>query len=220
MSVPAVAHFMRYMLPDSPYAMWVRDELADYLRLPNDGTRVEVIGGEIVVSPGPTFDHNMIVTAIERGLFAAELSDPSFPWRCVHTTDLNLFDIGDGYIPDLIILHDEVAREAEADKAKHLLSHQVDLVVEVTSKSNAVTDRQPAPGRTVGTKWSGYAHAGIPHYLLVDRDPKFCTITLYGNPDRRTGTYTVLNTWKFGDLVQLPQPFGFEIATDRWQSWD
>ena len=27
MSVAAVAHFM---LPDSPYAMWVRDELADY----------------------------------------------------------------------------------------------------------------------------------------------------------------------------------------------
>jgi hypothetical protein len=31
MSVAAVAHFM---LPDSPYAMWVRDELAGYLHLP------------------------------------------------------------------------------------------------------------------------------------------------------------------------------------------
>jgi hypothetical protein len=50
MGVAAVAHFM---LPDSPYAMWVRDELAGYLHLPKDGTRVEVIGGEIVVSPAP-----------------------------------------------------------------------------------------------------------------------------------------------------------------------
>jgi len=32
--------------------MWMRDELAGYLHLPKDGTRVEVIGGEIVV-PSP-----------------------------------------------------------------------------------------------------------------------------------------------------------------------
>lgn len=64
MSVAAVAHFM---LPDSPYAMWVRDELASYLHLPKDGTRVEVIGGEIVVSPGPSVDHNGMVRDIERG---------------------------------------------------------------------------------------------------------------------------------------------------------
>jgi hypothetical protein len=101
MSIEAIAH---YVLPDSPYAMWVRDELAGYLHLPKDGTRVEVIGGEIVVSPGPTVGHNGIVRDIERGIFSAELADPAFIWRSVQTTDLNMFDIGDGYIPDLILL--------------------------------------------------------------------------------------------------------------------
>jgi Uma2 family endonuclease len=217
MSVAAVAH---YMLPDSPYAMWVRDELVDYLRLPKDGTRVEVIGGEIVVSPGPTVDHNGMVRDIERGLFASELADPAFPWRSVQTTDLNLFEIGDGYIPDLIVMETDVLAEARAAKAKHLLPHQVDLVVEVTSRSNAVTDRQPDRKRATGTKWSGYAHAGIPYYLLVDRDPKISNATLYGNPDRRSGTYTPIETWDFGDVIGLPQPFGFEVSTEQWEHWD
>jgi hypothetical protein len=128
MSVAAVAHFM---LPDTPYAMWVRAELAGYLHLPKDGTRVEVIGGEIVVSPGLSVDHNGMVRDIERGLFAAELTDPTFVWRSVQTTDLNMFEIGDGYIPDLIVMDAEVLAEARATKAKHLLPYQVDLVVEV-----------------------------------------------------------------------------------------
>lgn len=217
MSVAAIAHFM---LPESPYEMWVRDDLADYLHLPKDGTRVEVIGGEIVVSPGPTVDHNGMVRDIERGLFAAELADEKFPWRSVQTTDLNLFEIGDGYIPDLIVMEADVLAEARTAKAKHLLPHQVDLVVEVTSRSNAVTDRRPDRNRKIGTKWSGYAHAGIPYYLLVDRDPKIGNATLYVDPDRRSGTYTALETWAFGDPIRLPQPFGFEILTDHWEPWD
>ncbi|MCP2340085.1 hypothetical protein [Actinomadura rupiterrae] len=39
------------VLPDTPANMWARGELHDFLRLPHDGTRVEIIGGEIVVSP-------------------------------------------------------------------------------------------------------------------------------------------------------------------------
>src|SRR5258707_8647278 len=111
MSVAAVAHFM---LPDSPYEMWVRGDLADYLHLAKDGTRVEVIGREIVVSPGPTVDHNGMVRDIERGVFAAELGDEAFPWCSVQTTDLNLFEIGDGYIPDLIVMEADVLAEARA----------------------------------------------------------------------------------------------------------
>jgi Uma2 family endonuclease len=217
MSVAAVAHFT---LPDSPYAMWVRDELAGYLHLPKDGTRVEVVGGEIVVSPGPSVDHNGMVRDIERGLFAAELTDPAFVWRSVQTTDLNMFEIGDGYIPDLIVMQAEVLAEAREAKAKHLLSYQVELVVEVTSRSNAASDRQPDRKRKVGTKWSGYAHAGIPYYLLVDRDPKTCATALYANPDTRAGTYVELQTWAFGESIRLPRPFGFEISTEQWDHWD
>ncbi|GII78138.1 hypothetical protein Sru01_31200 [Sphaerisporangium rufum] len=83
MSVAAVAH-RHYLLPDTPYAMWVRDELAGFLDLPKDGTRVEVIAGEIVVSPGPSLSHNMIVGDIQKSAARAEFADPGFPWECAH----------------------------------------------------------------------------------------------------------------------------------------
>jgi hypothetical protein len=42
----------RMVVPDSPYAMWLRGELDDYLHVP-DSSKVEVIGGRIVVTPAP-----------------------------------------------------------------------------------------------------------------------------------------------------------------------
>ncbi|WP_194899328.1 Uma2 family endonuclease [Catenulispora pinisilvae] len=46
--------------PDSPYEVWVRGELEGFLSLP-EGSRAEIIEGDIVVSPAPRFAHNAIV---------------------------------------------------------------------------------------------------------------------------------------------------------------
>jgi hypothetical protein len=51
-NVSAVVRY--YTLPDTPYNLWLRDELAEQLHLPGDGTRVEVVGGEMMVWPAPT----------------------------------------------------------------------------------------------------------------------------------------------------------------------
>jgi hypothetical protein len=67
--------------------MWVRGELADHLRRPNDGTRVEVVGGEIVGSPGPPFDHKLIVGDIQALFAESRGADPQFPWRCNAAND-------------------------------------------------------------------------------------------------------------------------------------
>jgi Putative restriction endonuclease len=216
MSVAAIAH---YMLPDTAYAMWARGDLADYLRLPKDGTRVEVIGGEIVVSPSPAFGHSYVIRAIQHGASVAEVGDAEFRWRAFQTIDLNLAQIGDGYIPDLIMIDRDVMQDANRAGVPHLFPHQVGLVMEVTSPSNAARDRQPGLRRTVGTKWTGYAHTGIPFYLLVDRAPSIARTTLYGEPDLQAGTYKTIASWEFGETIRLPEPFGFEISTDEWEPW-
>jgi len=41
---------------------------ADYLRLPDDGQRYEVIRGTLYVSPAPTFEHQFTVVRISRYL--------------------------------------------------------------------------------------------------------------------------------------------------------
>jgi Putative restriction endonuclease len=208
----------KVLLPDSPYALWACGDLHDYLRLPHDGTRVEIIGREIVVSPAPTLGHNGFVIDIQKGLFAAEMSDPAFPWRHVHTTELNLVAIENGYIPDLIVLGGEILDAARESEARQLSPDEVELVVEITSSSHPGYDREPTPRRPV-TRWSGYARVEIPYYLLIDRDPKVARITLYSIPDQGSGAYLHQDAWDFGETVRLPEPLGFEFSTAKWRPW-
>jgi hypothetical protein len=187
-TVSAVVH---YPLSEVPYDLWLRGELADRLHLPNDGTRVEVVGGEIVVSPGPTLDHNFV----------------------------DLSEIHDGYIPDLIVMDVDTVEMTRGTHVRQLRPDQVGLVVEVTSPSNAADDRQPTLRRSTPTKWNGYAQVGLPYYLLVDRAPRIAQTTLYSDPDPASGTYLHFDSWKFGETILLPEPFGFGVPTDRWVSW-
>src|SRR5262245_12330073 len=127
--------------------MWIRGELAGYLRLSDDGTRVEVIRGEIVVSPGPTLGHNAIVQDIADALVTARVIAAGIAGTCAQTSELNPAAINEGYVSDLVVLDTEILREAQKAEARHLLPAQVELVVEVTSLSTALMDRDPRPER-------------------------------------------------------------------------
>ncbi|MFF2077598.1 Uma2 family endonuclease [Kitasatospora sp. NPDC058162] len=216
----SVIAFAQLLLPDSPYAMWVRGELEEYLRLPDDGTRVEVVGGEIIVSPAPVYAHGGILSDIHRGFERAWFTDDDFQWRVVQAINLDLIEIGDGYVPDMVVVQKDIDAEKRAEDVLHLHPHDLALVVEVTSSSNARHDRRPMFGRQVKpTKWSGYARTGVPYYLLVDRDPRQPGVTLFGEPNKAEGTYESLGEWKFGESVRLPEPFDVEIVTDAWKPW-
>jgi Uma2 family endonuclease len=77
-------------------------------------------------------------------------------------------------------------------------AEEATLVVEITSKLNASHDRVQ--------KVAGYAQAGVPLYLLIDRwAPGGPTVTLYGEP--KGDVYRTLWAGTFGAAVQLPVPF-------------
>ncbi|WP_165495282.1 Uma2 family endonuclease [Actinomadura roseirufa] len=218
MSTLATAHH-HLELPDTPYNLWMRDELAELMNLPHDGTHVEIIGGEIVVSPGPDYAHNAIIRSIQQKIFAAELADPAFPWRCIFSQDVSLSEIHDGYIPDLCVLSEDNDRKAQAAQVKKVRPQLLELAVEVTSPTNAADDRRPGGRRSRPTKWSGYARVGIPYYLLVDRAPGAALTTLFSEPDTTAGEYREAVSWAFGESVKLPEPLGLEIPTDEWEPW-
>lgn len=138
-------------------------------------------------------------------MLAAEKADPDFPWRSVRNTDLDLAEIQDGYVPDLIVLDAETLAEAEDADAPCLFPCQVALVVDITS-----------PAHT--TAMTGCASADIP-YLLIDRDPAHASTTFYTSPNRNSGTYDQHRSWEFGEVIRLPEPFGFEIPTQGWRPW-
>ncbi|MEU6234202.1 Uma2 family endonuclease [Kitasatospora sp. NPDC047058] len=73
--------------------------------------------------------------------------------------------------------------------------------VELVSPSNPEND-------LVG-KVRDYPLMHIPLYLVID--PREGALTLHSEPDG--GTYHQRWTGKFGDLVPVPAPFGFELAT-------
>jgi hypothetical protein len=217
--VPVTMH-RRVALSAPAYELWVQGELLDELGIRDDGRiRVEIIGGEIVVSPGPNYGHGGIVGDIQFAIDAKRVSDPETPWRTAQNADFNLERIADGYIPDLVVVDAAVHCEARKANARFLTPSQIVLAVEVTSRWNANDDREPGPKRERRSKWNGYALVDVPFYLVVDRDPQRLQATLYSEPDPDAGTYLLSRTWGFGETIVLPERFGVEIPTDEWNAW-
>ncbi|MEW2283757.1 Uma2 family endonuclease [Streptomyces sp. NPDC047841] len=164
-----------------------------------EGSKVEIIEGIITVSPAPAFRHSVIAARIQRRLYSVVPEDRGIFQTLAIAVPSRL----GMFIPDLLVA--PVRECAESDS--HIPAALAELVVEVTSKSNAGHDRVSKP--------AAYATAGIPLYLLIDRwAPKGPTATLYGEP--KGDVYRVLKAVKFGDLIELPEPFGLTIDTGEF----
>jgi Uma2 family endonuclease len=85
------------------------------------------------------------------------------------------------------------------------------MTVEVTSYDSD-TDR-----RDRRDKPAAYAAAGIPVYLLVDRDA--CTVVVHTNPDPERARYGDVHTAPFGEPVVLPDPVGITLDTDALKNY-
>jgi Uma2 family endonuclease len=207
-------------LPDTPYALWARGELDDFLHLP-EGSRAEIIGGEIVVSPTPVVAHGNIVYRISSAIDRARFTDKTYPWTTRQVMTVNLVSFEQGYVPDLIVAEESVFEAAGEAEEVNLSPDEIEMVVEVTSKNLAIYDRAPSQDRNLRkpTKWWGYARVGIPYYLLVDRDPKVASTTLYSIPDQGSSAYLHRESWDFGATVHLPEPFNVAINTNGWKPW-
>ncbi|WP_443072245.1 Uma2 family endonuclease [Streptomyces sp. WMMC1477] len=83
------------------------------------------------------------------------------------------------------------------------------MTVEITS-ADADTDRRD---RT--EKRDGYAAAGIPVYLLVDREPG--AVVVYAEPEK--GRYKSRRTHYYGDTVRLPEPVGITLHTEKLKDY-
>jgi Uma2 family endonuclease len=164
-----------------------------------EGSKVEIIEGIVTVSPAPESRHNVIAARIQRRLYSVIPED----WEIFQTLAVAVPSRLGMLIPDLVVAP---VREC-AEAGSHIPAALAELVVEVTSPSNAGHDRV--------TKPAAYATAGIPLYLLVDRwAPGGPTVTLYGEP--KGDVYRVLSAVKFGDPISLPEPFDVTIDTGEF----
>ena len=122
--------------------------------LPDDGRRYEVVDGLLVVSPPPSFWHQVVSAALLRQLSAQAPPD----WHVLFELGLPLGT--DGRVPDLSVVS---ARARSRPGAPLPGPEHVGLVVEVVSPSSRKTDRFAKPGE--------YAEAGIPLFWRVETEP-------------------------------------------------
>lgn len=98
----------------------------------------------------------------------------------------------------------------DADSEYYVPAAAAELVVEITSKSNAAIDRI--------TKTAGYA-AGVPFYPLTDAwSPGGRTVTLYQEPVG--DVYRVHHAVTFGDTISIPRPIGLDLDTGEFPGGD
>ncbi|MQY16888.1 hypothetical protein SRB5_70910 [Streptomyces sp. RB5] len=81
------------------------------------------------------------------------------------------------------------------------------MIVEVISRD--------VDQRTRVEKSQGYAAAGIPVFLLVDRDAH--SVTVHSDPE--DGVYRSLTTRPYGTEVELPDPVGITLPTEQLKAY-
>ncbi|MEU6234700.1 Uma2 family endonuclease [Kitasatospora sp. NPDC047058] len=154
------------------------------------GFKAELIEGEIVVTPPPDGDHEDAVARFARAV-ALESAEELYV-----SGGKGLITPRGRFVPDATVA--PVGHFRAQDSWASAVG--VELVLEVTSTN-------PVKGRE--SKRLGYAAAGIPCYLLVDRSEG--TVTLFTEPAE--GDYTTLHQTGFGKSIDLPAPFSFTLDT-------
>lgn len=127
----------------------------DWLRLPDDGFRYELIEGELLMSPPPSVEHQNAVSSLlsemrrhaRRNNLGLVLTAP---------IGVRLTDSSVTVQPDILFV--EKAREGII--RQDLIEGAPDLVVEVLSPSNWMIDR--------GRKQEAYRRSGVREYWIVD----------------------------------------------------
>lgn len=161
---------------------WTVDDLD---RLPVDGLQYELLEGVLLVTPAPVPNHQRLVGAMYRLLYAAcpqdrfEVFLAPLDWRPDARTSLQ---------PDLLV----VGRDEVGPKN---ITAPLALAVEVLSPSTRRKDQV--------LKRSKYEDAGVQAYWIIDPEgPSVTAWTL------RDGRYVDAGTATGDDELDLTEPFG------------
>jgi Uma2 family endonuclease len=162
-----------------------------------EGYRAELIDGEIFVTPPPNGNHERGISLIVEQVIVSSATRMHFAG---HKGLIVPADTGQSrVIPDITFAPRDL--DLFHDAPPWMLPGGVAMVVEVTSSS---------PDRDRTGKRHGYAAAGIPLYLLVDRQKG--QVTLFSAPARND--YVTHTQVPFGGSIKLPPPFSFTLATE------
>jgi len=172
----------------------------DYLTLPNDGKRYEIIDGELIMTPAPETEHQSILGNLYRLLEG--LARTQHLGKVLFAPVDIVLSMTDVVQPDLVF----VSRSRQQIITKKNIVSAPDVVVEILSAGTEKTDRT--------TKKALYERYGVKEYWIVDPQKK--SIELYQfqegsySPPRIFSSNEVLTSQQLPSLA-LPVHSVFEI---------
>ena len=163
----------------------------DYAALPDDGTRYEVLDGEVVVSPSAGSPHQGLQAALLYELF----DRIQRPRLGKVFTDLDCELLRHDIVrPDLLVV---LPAHFHRIEPTHVVGTP-DLAIEILSKATAARDRNEKRRR--------YEAAGTPELWLVDGDLR--TVTQFVHDGRAFGPpRTATRSLRLAILPDLEVPF-------------
>jgi Uma2 family endonuclease len=169
-----VHHSERWYPP--PQGAWT---YADYLQLPDNNMRYEIIGGNLYMSPAPRPKHQQISANLLVALH--EFVKKNQLGQVYHAPiDVILPDLATPVQPDLLFIPKEslgIVGEVNVKGAPR-------LVIEIISPGNPAHDRN--------IKFNLYAQAGVTEYWIVDGEAQMIDVfVLRGQAYAPLGQFTI-----------------------------
>lgn len=168
----------------------------DYLRLPDDGRRYEIIRGVLYVSNAPSHLHQYTVGRIFLAL-ALYVETMKLGEVVVAPIEVHLPGIAKPVLPDVIF----IATAQQPAPGYQYFTGAPDLVVEVLSPNTYRLDQS--------VKLDAYEQAGVREYWLAN--PKTRTVTVYILPERGR-EYVLLGEFTPGEKVQSALFSGLDLT--------
>jgi Uma2 family endonuclease len=166
----------------------------DYLRLPDDGQRYEVIRGFLYVTAAPTYKHQYVAGRFNRQVDAF-VEDHRLGVVLMAPFDILLpFGIGTPVEPDVVFFRAGNEPHWEAKNFQGV----PDLVAEVLSPKTRHRDQK--------VKLEAYRDAGVPEYWMLDPDARRVVVLAL-----RERTYTELCRGGIGEEVWSSVLPGFRL---------
>lgn len=176
-----------------PQGEWTYE---DYLRLPDDGWRYEVIKGVLHMAPPPQEPHqrasselHFAMTGFVKSRGLGRVYAAPFEVRLPDTSPVQ---------PDLVFVAAERIDEIITSKR---IEGVPDLIVEILSPSNWLFDRRD--------KYEYYETSGVREYWIVD--PKACIVEVFV---LREGQYALLGKWSVGQEARSEVLSGFTVTVE------
>lgn len=177
------------------------DEFEELARRAPEMVRLEFISGKVQVKSVRDGNHGEIVKWLQKRCmqFRPELWLYAEQGLCV-----DMYRKGRARPDGALAPDDYFVGQGEWSGAEGVL-----MAVEVTSRDADTEQRDRVEKR------DGYAAAGIPVYLLVDRDVS--SLTVHAEPEK--GEYRSVTIRPFGAVVELPDPVGITLETEKLKDY-